>query len=127
MRLWLLPCLDGSRHSPETMFADAAQSPTLPPLPMADFIFGSTPGMQEARERLEAALGDDLPVLIEGESGTGKEIVARYLHLRSGRSVGPFVRVNCGAMPSRLLDDEIFGRGKFADGDAGNGSVGLAA
>lgn len=113
------------------MLTDAAHSTTMPQLPMGDFIFGSTAGMQEARERLEAALGDDLPVLIEGESGTGKEIAARYLHLRSARSVGPFVRVNCGAIPARLLDAEIFGWSGYT-GDHGragvpSGSIDLAA
>jgi DNA-binding NtrC family response regulator len=113
------------------MSADAVQSWKLCQLPMADFIFGSTPGMQEARERLEAALEDDLPVLIEGESGTGKEVAARHLHLRSERSAGPFVRVNCGAIPARLLDEEIFGRGTYAKSDrhgaVKSGAVGLAA
>jgi len=98
---------------------------------MADSIFGSTPGMQEARASLEAALRSNLPVLIEGESGTGKEIVARYLHLRSDRAMGPFVRVNCGAMHGRVLDGEVFGRRRRAeavrDGETGQGSVDLAA
>ena len=92
------------------MFADAAPFTMTSQLPIADFIFGSTPGMQEARDRLEAALQDDLPVLIEGESGTGKELVARYLHFRSDRAAGPFVRVNCGATWARSLDPETLTR-----------------
>ncbi len=81
--------------------------------------------MQEARERLEAALQDDLPVLIEGESGTGKELVARYLHLRSDRAVGPFVRVNCGAIPARLMEPEALMKGWSGDpqADATRGTV----
>lgn len=113
------------------MAAVTTQSESLIQLPMADFIFGTTPGMQEARASLEAALRCDLPVLIEGESGTGKEIVARYLHLRSDRSMGPFVRVNCGATPGRMLDSEVFGRRRHTqgvrDGKTDLGSVGLAS
>ena len=108
------------------MLTDSAQSPTTSRLPLADLIFGSTLGMQEVRKTLEAALHDDLPVLIEGESGTGKEVVARYLHLCSKRADWPFVRVNCGAMPARLLDREMFGSGDLQE-RADTGSVDLAA
>ena len=101
----------------ESMFADAAQLTSPIELPMAEFIFGSTAGMKEARERLEAALQDDAPVLIEGESGTGKELVARYLHLRSRRANGPFVRVNCGAIAARLPDREMIVKGWSSPGD----------
>lgn len=76
----------------------------------------------------------NLPVLITGESGTGKEIVARAIHQRSARSTGAFVPVNCGAIPSELIESELFGhvRGSFtgATGDrrglwqeANNGTV----
>lgn len=104
------------------MFAATSQSGALAQLPMAEFIFGSTPGMQEARASFEVAIDSDLPVLIEGESGTGKELVARCLHLSSSRAAGPFVRVNCGALSGRLLEGELFGTR-----EAGLGSVGLSA
>ena len=108
------------------MIADAADSARLSQLPLAESIFGSTSGMHEVRKILEGALEDDLPVLIEGESGTGKEVVARYLHVQSERAGGPFVRVNCGAISSRLLDGEMFGQDSAASGSvvlAANGTL----
>jgi len=111
------------------MIVETAQSAGVSQLPLADFIFGTTPGMQDVRATLEAAQQDDLPVLIEGESGTGKEVVARYLHLRSQRAAGPFVRVNCGAIPAGQLEVEIFGSEtgtNAGSGAPGNSSVGLA-
>ncbi len=62
----------------------------------------------------------DVPVLILGETGSGKEVVARAIHERSERKTGPFLRVNCGAIPSELVDSELFGheRGSFTGASA---------
>lgn len=85
--------------------------------------------MREIRERIEGALHDDLPVLIEGESGTGKEVVGRFLHKNSGRGEGPFLKLNCAATSASLLEGEMYGYEKSAVGAprAGSGSSGLAS
>jgi DNA-binding NtrC family response regulator len=80
-----------------------------------DLLLGSDDGrMREVRETLEQVADTDITVLIRGESGTGKELVARTLHRLSGRNDKPFVKVNCAALPSELLESELFGFEKGA-------------
>jgi transcriptional regulator with GAF, ATPase, and Fis domain len=78
-------------------------------------ILGSSPGMQEVFRKVQRVSGTDITVLVTGETGTGKELIARELHNRSARAKGPFVSVNCGAIPENLLESELFGhvRGAF--------------
>jgi DNA-binding NtrC family response regulator len=80
-------------------------------------LIGRSAPMQEVHRLIEQAAATPAPVLIHGETGTGKELVARTLHELSTRASGPFVAVNCAAMPETLLESEIFGheRGAFTD------------
>ena len=78
-------------------------------------IIGSCPSLQEVFRRVEKVAAADINVLITGETGTGKELFARELHRRSNRAEGPFIVVNCGAIPENLMESELFGhvRGAF--------------
>ena len=77
-------------------------------------LFGNSEGMLEVRDLIERVSDTDVTVLIRGESGTGKELVARALHERSLRGEKPFVKVNCAALPTELLESELFGFEKGA-------------
>jgi two-component system response regulator AtoC len=77
-------------------------------------LFGHSPGMAEVRDLIERVSDTDVTVLIRGESGTGKELVARALHEKSLRKDKPFVKVNCAALPTELLESELFGFEKGA-------------
>jgi DNA-binding NtrC family response regulator len=83
-------------------------------------LIGSSAPMRLLRELLVRVADIDTTTLITGESGTGKELVAKALHSRSRRSEGPFVAVNCSAIPEALLESELFGhaRGAFTDAKA---------
>src|SRR5690606_22439437 len=78
-------------------------------------IIGAGAGMQAVFRRIEKVAPADVTVLITGESGTGKELVAHELHQRSARAKGPFIAINCGAIPENLIESELFGhvRGAF--------------
>jgi two-component system response regulator AtoC len=75
---------------------------------------GDSPKMREVREIIDQVADTDITVLIRGESGTGKEVVARALYQQSARRDRPFVKVNCAALPSELLESELFGFEKGA-------------
>jgi two-component system, NtrC family, response regulator AtoC len=84
-------------------------------LPPAEIIFGRSQHMQDVRQKVEKVACADIPVLIQGESGTGKEIAAKLIHSMSTWADGPFIKVNCPAIPGTLIESELFGyeRGAF--------------
>ena len=87
--------------------SDGWDAPTL-----TDTIVGADGRLRPVMERVALVSPSDVPVLILGETGSGKEVIARAIHMRSARAAGPFIRVNCGAIPPDLIDSELFGHEK---------------
>ncbi len=79
---------------------------------IVDEIVGVDAGLRPVMQRVGLVARSDVPVLILGETGTGKEVIARAIHNDSPRCSGPFVRVNCGAIPPELIDSQLFGHEK---------------
>jgi two-component system response regulator HydG len=92
-----------------------------------DELIGRSSAMLEVRDLLGRVSATDAAVLVTGESGTGKEVVARAVHRQSRRAAGPFVAINCAAMPEALLESELFGHAKGAFTDAKAAHDGLFA
>jgi two-component system response regulator PilR (NtrC family) len=80
--------------------------------PVATRLYGHSPAMASLRQTVTKVARSQAPVYIAGESGVGKELVARTIHAESGRATGPFVPVNCGAIPAELMESEFFGHKK---------------
>ncbi len=93
-------CTARSDHG---LFAAAAD------LPPDEVIFGNSQAMAAIRRRLERAAVADIAILLRGQSGTGKEVLAKLIHSRSPWAQGPFVKVNCPAIPGPLRESELFG------------------
>lgn len=77
-----------------------------------DTIIGSETGLRGVMDRIALVASSDVPVLVLGETGSGKEVVARALHHQGRHPDGPFIRVNCGAIPPELIDSQLFGHEK---------------
>src|ERR1043165_2137743 len=99
-----------------TLTANPVSSLTqsLGDIPPENIVFGRSDAMRSVRDRLTKVAGANVPVLIQGESGTGKDIIARMIHGLSPWKTGPFVKVNCPAIPGTLLESELFGYEKGA-------------
>jgi DNA-binding NtrC family response regulator len=90
-----------------------------------DDMIGGCAAMRKVFDTIEQVAQSDVDVLVVGETGTGKELVARSIHRRSGRARGPFVPVDCGAIPENLLESEFFGHEKGAFTGADSRRIGL--
>ncbi|NTV15072.1 MAG: sigma-54-dependent Fis family transcriptional regulator [Desulfobulbaceae bacterium] len=116
LRLLVARLLEESRRERRLLALDAAELAGLPPL---EILFGGE-SMQAVARLVREVAPTEATVLVGGESGTGKELLCRYLHLVSRRKGGPFVAVNCAAIPETLLESELFGheRGAFTGATA---------
>lgn len=88
-------------------------------------IIGKSKKIRELFELVEAVAASDANILIQGENGTGKELIANALHLRSLRAKGPFIKINCAAIPKDLIESELFGYKKGAFTGAQQDKIGL--
>lgn len=88
-------------------------------LPEQAKISGKSEKVQELRKQISRLARSQAPVFISGESGSGKELAARSIHIQSARADGPFIAVNCGAIPAELMESELFGhiKGSFTGAD----------
>ncbi len=90
-------------------------------------LIGTSGAFRAARQRLQRLAPCRAPVLVQGETGTGKELFARAVHYLSDRRSGPFIPVNCGALPDSLVESELFGHARGAFTDAREAREGLVA
>src|SRR5271155_3278413 len=97
-----------------TTLSVSSLAQSLGEFPPDNIIFGHSEAMQALHSRLTKVASANVPVLITGESGTGKDIIARLIHALSPWKVGPYVKVNCPAIPGTLLESELFGYEKGA-------------
>jgi DNA-binding NtrC family response regulator len=88
-------------------------------------IIGKSQNMRALFELIDAVAESDANILIQGENGVGKELIANSIHVRSGRAAGPFIKINCAALPKELIESELFGYKKGAFTGATTDKVGL--
>ena len=94
--------------------AGSRKGPTIDPADLKDGIIGNSEPMQAVLKAIGQVAASEATVLVTGESGTGKELVARSIHRHSLRAKGPFIAVNCAAIPENLIESELFGHEKGA-------------
>ncbi|MGL4673373.1 MAG: sigma-54 interaction domain-containing protein, partial [Wohlfahrtiimonas sp.] len=98
---------------------NAIETKKIPTAESIHGLYGESTAMIEMREQIRKIARSQAPIYITGESGTGKEVVARAIHAESPRFEGPFIAVNCGALPEHLVESELFGhkKGSFTGAD----------
>ncbi len=99
------------KHALELNNSERAPAPPPPP-EQASRLLGGSPAMAVLRDTIAKVARSQAPVYILGESGVGKELVARTIHEQGARAAGPFIPVNCGAIPAELMESEFFGHKK---------------
>lgn len=116
------------KHALELNNTERAPAPPPPP-EQASRLLGSSPAMAILRDTIGKVARSQAPVYIRGESGVGKELVARTIHEQGARASGPFVPVNCGAIPAELMESEFFGhkKGSFTGAHADKAGLFQAA
>ena len=128
--------VDRERQTTWTPGVMAGQTATRRPLPSPedgrhfDAPIGTSPAWREVIRRATRVAATEATTCLQGESGTGKEVVARFIHQRSPRCRGPFIAINCAALPEQLLESELFGfeRGAFTGAQQSKaGQIELAA
>jgi len=123
--------LSAVENAVKSMALDAAEAragtPSLPEAPEGQGFIGSSPKMRQIYQMIRNIGRSTATVFITGESGTGKEIAAQAIHRQSTRRNGPFVPINCGAIPKDLLESEVFGHLKGSFTGAISDKIGAAA
>ena len=116
------------KHALELNNSERAPVPAPPP-EQASRLLGGSPAMATLRDTIGKVARSQAPVYIRGESGVGKELVARTIHEQGARASGPFVPVNCGAIPAELMESEFFGhkKGSFTGAHADKAGLFQAA
>ncbi len=97
---------------PDTQITSAPRTRQRRPSARQEQMIGRSESIEQVRRMIDRVAPSDARVLIMGENGTGKELVARSMHLKSARRDGPFVEVNCAAIPAELIESELFGHEK---------------
>lgn len=110
---------------PEKVALDLPEVGPCGEIPRPEFMVGNCPAMTDVFYRIRRFAQCDAPVLISGETGTGKELAAQAVHQRSNRNKGPFVAINCAALPASLIASELFGYEKGAFTGAVGRKIGL--
>jgi two-component system nitrogen regulation response regulator GlnG len=110
----LTALIERAMETSRLMRVPAVVAPANEEVPAGDVLIGQCPAMQEVYKAIGRVAPQDVTVLILGESGTGKEMVARAIYHYSRRSKGPFLAMNCAAIPESLLESELFGHEKGA-------------